>query len=170
MNGQAVGKYYQNNSTEHISKITELESGRFFLSKKTRSIKSREMVTLNRKKKNPSALRPLGEWERTMLNRLPPDLRQNLEEIRNYEEVALNKFKQDPNLLNLFLKQPGEALARIGIPVDPVIRKLAKVSKPEDIFMQRKISLPSGEKIEPVISIQINGLNEPSRRKPHARK
>ncbi len=112
-------------------------------------------------------LRPLGAWEKMVMDRLPQDLRRNMEEIRGYESTVLKKLGEDSNLRELFLRQPGEALARMGIPVDPVIRKRVKVSNPEEIFGLREIPLPTGERTNPVVRIEINGI---SKVKPHYRK
>jgi len=38
--------------------------------------------------------------------------------LRSYEGTILNKPNGDPNMADLFIRDPGSALVKMGIPID----------------------------------------------------
>jgi len=53
-----------------------------------------------------------------LLRGLPADLRESLMRLRSYEGTILNKPNGDPNMADLFIRDPGSALVKMGIPID----------------------------------------------------
>lgn len=86
---------------------------------------------------------------------LSPDLKKHLLELKKYENAVLKKLEKDPELSNLFLRDPGGTLVKIGIPVNPLLRKRAKMEELDDLLAPRKLCLPNGQTIKPRIKIRF---------------
>jgi len=116
------------------------------------------VVRVQAKPKEKFEERPLDPWEKTMLGYLPLELRRNMEEIRKHESTINSKLQKNKELRDLFLIAPGEAIAKMGIHVDPVIRKSARISDPNELFRGYEITLHSGKRIKPVVNITIKDM------------
>ena len=86
---------------------------------------------------------------------IPPDLKNPLEKLQKHEKSILKAFNRDPRMAELFLTDPGAALARMGIPADPLIRKRARLDGQESILRARKFCLPGGRTIAPRIKVRF---------------
>lgn len=97
---------------------------------------------------------PQAPKDEPLLEGLSPELQESLTKIKRYERSVLKKLKE-PQLAELFLKDPGAALARMGIPMDPLLRKRAKVEGISDLLASRNFCFPNGQKIAPRIKISF---------------
>ncbi|HVP24642.1 MAG TPA: hypothetical protein VMS81_01525 [Methanomicrobiales archaeon] len=86
---------------------------------------------------------------------IPPDLRKPLENLKKHENTILKTLNRDPRMAGLFLTDPGTALARMKIPVDPVIRKRAVIAGQAGILAPRRFCLPGGKTITPRIRVNF---------------
>ena len=89
-----------------------------------------------------------------LLRGLPADLRASLMKLRSYESTILSKLNGDPNLADLFLKDPGGALVKMGIPINNYLRKCANTQGRVVIPPVKKICLPNGQTITPKIKVR----------------
>lgn len=95
------------------------------------------------------------------LNRLPPDERAELSRLRKHEEKILAALESDENLRQLFLRDPGAALAKIGVPVSQRLRlKMRQGANGEDLLKARQFRLPGGQVITPKVTVHITREKE----------
>ncbi|HEY4673262.1 MAG TPA: hypothetical protein VIH03_03765 [Nitrososphaerales archaeon] len=99
-------------------------------------------------------------FEDAFLGVLPSNLRESLHKLREYDGKVSKKLNADPKFAERFLKDPAGALIEMGIPVDPELRKHAKVGGLDDFLKPRKICLPNGRTITPRIKVRFVSAKE----------
>lgn len=100
---------------------------------------------------------PHGE----ILERLPPEIRKEIEELRKYEKRVLEAL-EDEEMHRLFTHDPAAALARLKIPMSALLRKRlqAHSKSPPPFLCPNSFMLPNGRKVTPKIRIRFTGAKE----------
>lgn len=114
------------------------------------------------KKKTESRRPRFSEHEERIRGKLSPPLRKELDSLVKHERRILNGLKDDETVA-LFLRDPGAALAKMGVTVPPAIRTRLKPDETvTDLLKPRKFRLPNGQVITPRIRIHFTGRGRSS--------
>ena len=94
------------------------------------------------------------------IDRLPPDLKKEIQELRKYEKQVLEALK-DQGTADLFRVNPAAALARMKIDLSPVLRKRLAAGIPgQDFLAPRSFLMPNGKRITPRVRVHFTGGEE----------
>ncbi len=90
-----------------------------------------------------------------IIKALPPNLRKSILELRKHESSILKTLNENPEIANLFLRDPGGALSKMKIPIDPQLRKRTKMGGLDDFIKPREFCLPNGKTLRPKIRVRF---------------
>ena len=97
-----------------------------------------------------------------ILSRIPPHLKNGLDELRKHEAQVLAHINSSPEASSRFLSDPIATLAQLGIQVDPQLASSIKLSSgsTQNFLSQRTFRLPNGKEIRPNIKVTFVGHAE----------
>ena len=90
-----------------------------------------------------------------ILSRIPPHLKNGLDELRKHEAQVLAHINSSPEASSRFLSDPIATLVQLGIQVDPQLASSIKLSSgsTQNFLSQRTFRLPNGKEIRPNIKV-----------------
>ena len=89
--------------------------------------------------------------------RIPPGLRKSLTGLLGHEAEILRQLNSNPDLAQTFITDPGAALARMGVALDPALGAALKGGSRSNPFAPKTYKLPDGRSITPSIKVAFVG-------------
>lgn len=86
--------------------------------------------------------------------RIPPHLKKGLTALLSQEAKILDQLNSNPELAQIFITNPGRALAQMKVKVDPQLAAaLRQVSGRPNPFTKKTYKLPDGSRITPSMKV-----------------
>ncbi|MDA4112736.1 MAG: hypothetical protein OK474_01690 [Thaumarchaeota archaeon] len=90
--------------------------------------------------------------------RIPPNLKKGLTALLGQEAKILEQLSSNPPLAQMFITNPGAALAKMGVTLDPELSAaLRGASGKPNPFTTKTYKLPDGTKITPSFKVSFVG-------------
>lgn len=132
-----------------------MKKGRFESIKEIEVVAGIDKGSLSKIVEKIKELCPTAE-EESLLKSLPLSLRLELKGLKRHEKTIVEKAKNNPDMVRLFLNDPGKALADMGITMSSTLRKkLPRTKAGDNLFSSRKICIPGGTELKPKINIRL---------------
>jgi hypothetical protein len=93
--------------------------------------------------------------EESHLRGVSPRHQLALMKLQRHGDTVTERLNQDQELAAEFLERPARALARMGVPVDPTLRKRLEAARPERPDRERTFCLPNGQEVTPNVNVRF---------------
>lgn len=95
--------------------------------------------------------------EESQLRGIAPRHQLSLMKLQRHGDTVTERLNQDEELAAEFLEHPARALSRMGVPVDPALRKRLEAARPERPDRERTFCLPNGQEVTPKVNVRFVG-------------
>lgn len=113
-------------------------------------------VPIHRKRRKKDEDRPpRPSQEKSLLDRAPRDIQEEIVALRKHEDRILEALK-DPEMADLYLRNPRAVFEALKIPLPPGLqRRLRSNSQAVNFLQSRSFRLPTGQVINPKVRVHF---------------